>query len=59
MFSPGLGQMVIVLVIVLLLFGSRLPKMMGSLGKGVTEFKKGLHGADEEKKVGEKDSDEE
>lgn len=48
MFTPGWSQMIIVLVIVLLLFGSRIPKMMGSLGKGVTEFKKGLHGADED-----------
>jgi len=39
----------IVLIIVLLLFGNRLPSMMRSLGRGVTEFKKGLEGgADEE-----------
>ncbi len=34
----------IVLIIVLLLFGNRLPSMMRSLGRGVTEFKKGLEG---------------
>ena len=38
----------IVLVIVLLLFGNRLPSMMRSLGRGVTEFKKGLEGGDEQ-----------
>jgi len=35
----------ILLVIVLLLFGNRLPSVMRSLGRGVTEFKKGLEGA--------------
>jgi len=34
----------IVLVIVLLLFGNRLPSVMRSLGRGVTEFKKGIEG---------------
>ena len=41
-FSPF--TMVVVLIIVLLLFGNRLPAMMRSLGVGVTEFKKGLEG---------------
>jgi sec-independent protein translocase protein TatA len=42
MFSPGPWQMLIVLGIVLLLFGSRLPSVMRSLGQSVTEFKKGI-----------------
>jgi len=42
----------IVLVIVLLLFGNRLPSVMRSLGRGVTEFKKGIEG------VGDDDEDE-
>jgi sec-independent protein translocase protein TatA len=44
---------IIVLIIVLLLFGNRLPSMMRSLGRGVTEFKKGLEGGadDEELKL--------
>lgn len=44
----GPWQWLIVLVIVLLLFGNRLPSMMRSLGRGVTEFKKGLEGGEEE-----------
>jgi sec-independent protein translocase protein TatA len=40
----------IVLVIALLLFGSRLPGVMRSLGKSVTEFKKGINDIDEEPK---------
>ena len=34
----------ILAVIVLLLFGNRLPGVMRSLGLGVVEFKKGLQG---------------
>jgi len=37
------GELLVVLVVVLLIFGpGRLPEMMGSLGKGLREFKKGL-----------------
>jgi len=45
---PGPTSLLIVLVIVLLLFGSRLPSTMRSLGRGVTEFKKGLAGEDDD-----------
>ncbi len=39
----GIGELVIILVIVLVMFGAgRLPEVMGSLGKGVQAFKKGL-----------------
>jgi sec-independent protein translocase protein TatA len=37
-------QLLIVLVLVMLLFGAnRLPELMRSLGRSVTEFKKGVH----------------
>ena len=43
MFGLGIGELVVVLVIVLVVFGAgRLPEVMGSLGKGVQAFKKGL-----------------
>ena len=46
---PGLWEMLIILGIVLLLFGgTRIPTVMRSLGQGVTEFKKGLKGDEEE-----------
>ena len=43
MFGMGLGELLVVLVLVLVVFGAgRLPEVMGSLGKGVQAFKKGL-----------------
>ncbi len=41
---PGLPEMMIIGLVVLLLFGSRLPSVMRSLGVGITEFKKGING---------------
>jgi sec-independent protein translocase protein TatA len=38
----------IVAVVILLLFGNRLPSVMRSLGRGVVEFKKGVNGVDED-----------
>ena len=56
-------EMAIVLLVVLLLFGNRLPSVMRSLGQGVTEFKKGLEGIDDKseasaKKIENKSSEE-
>jgi sec-independent protein translocase protein TatA len=46
--APGPMEMLVIAVIVLLLFGNRLPSVMRSLGKGVVEFKKGIQGIEEE-----------
>jgi len=44
-------HLLIVLVIILLLFGSkRIPELARGLGSGVREFRKGAEGADEEDK---------
>lgn len=40
--TPGPMEMVIVLVVVLLLFGNRLPGAMKSLGQSFVAFKKGV-----------------
>jgi sec-independent protein translocase protein TatA len=49
-FFQNLGgpEMLIVGFIALLLFGNRLPGVMRSLGKSVTEFKKGVAGIEED-----------
>ena len=44
--TPGVAQLLIVGLIVLLLFGNRLPSVMRSLGEGITEFKKGIRSED-------------
>lgn len=41
-FTPGPMELLIIGVIILLLFGSRLPSTMRNLGKGMREFKEGL-----------------
>lgn len=42
--SLGAPELLIVAMIMLLLFGNRLPSVMRSLGIGITEFKKGIKG---------------
>ena len=58
MFTPGPVQIIFLLLVVLLLFGKRIPETMKSLGVGAREFKKGLEGVDdkeEQKKEKEKE----
>ena len=43
-FPFGPLEMTIVLVVVMLLFGNRIPGMARSLGQGIVEFRKGLKG---------------
>lgn len=41
---PGLPELIVIALIVLLLFGSsKLPTLMRNLGKSTNEFKKGMH----------------
>ncbi|QGQ21573.1 twin-arginine translocase TatA/TatE family subunit [Gimesia benthica] len=44
---PGWIEVVIILGIVLLLFGKRLPGVMNSLGRSIVEFKKGAKEGEE------------
>ncbi len=41
-FLPGGTEWLVILIIVLLLFGNRIPGLARSLGSGVNEFKAGL-----------------
>ena len=44
----GMTELMIVAFVSLLIFGNRLPSVMRSLGKSVTEFKKGVSGIEDE-----------
>ncbi len=49
MFGIGTQELVIFLIIVLVLFGgARIPSIARSLGKSITEFKKGVQGIEED-----------
>ena len=57
--APGGWELIIVALIMLLLFGNRLPSVMRSMGKSVTEFKKGINEIDDAVQDKDKDKDEE
>lgn len=46
MFGIGVWELLIVLGIVVLIFGTRLPSIARSMGKSITEFKRGMHDDD-------------
>ena len=48
--APGPWEIILVLLVVVLLFGGRkIPELMKGLGKGVKEFKEGIAEDDESK----------
>lgn len=47
-FGLGTTELVILAVVVLLLFGNRLPSVMRSMGRGIVEFKKGVQGIEDD-----------
>jgi sec-independent protein translocase protein TatA len=54
---PGGAELIIILVVILLLFGStRLPQLARGMGKSISEFKKGISEgeSDDEKELAEK-----
>ena len=56
---PGGWEWLVVLIVALLIFGSRLPKMMRGLGSSVKEFRHGMDDATDEdgKKLEPKDAE--
>jgi sec-independent protein translocase protein TatA len=51
MFGLGVGEIVLVLVILVVLFGaSRIPELGKGIGEGIRNFKKGMKGGDEDEK---------
>ena len=47
--TPSPLELIIILVIAVLIFGKKLPDIARSIGKSLTEFKKGIHEAKETK----------
>lgn len=57
--TPGIWQILIVVVLVFLLFGAgRLPRVMEDIAKGINGFKKGLKDEEPLKQVENKKDDE-
>lgn len=52
MMGLGTVELIIVAGVILLLFGSRLPKVMRSLGQGIVEFKRGVQGIEDDGPTG-------
>ncbi len=46
--SLGAGEMIVLLIIGILLFGRKLPEVGRYLGKGIVEFKKGIKGLEDD-----------
>lgn len=47
MFGIGSTELIVVMVVVLVLFGHRLPTVMRGMGRGIKEFKEGINEAPE------------
>lgn len=51
MSMPGIGELVIIFMIVLVLFGAgKIPKIAKDMGGGIREFKKAISGESDDKK---------
>ena len=54
----GTTEIVVIVLVVLLLFcGKKIPELMRGMGKGVKSFKDGMNGLDEPEKEEKKDGD--
>lgn len=61
MFGLGFQEIIVIVLIILILFGGKkIPEMMKGIGKGIRSFKEGMNGVDDDVKDSkeEKKSDE-
>jgi TatA/E family protein of Tat protein translocase len=57
-FSPGPWEIgILVVLILLILFGNRVPQLARNLGRSIVEFKSGLSGDKTDEKTGSKNED--
>ncbi len=54
MFGIGHWEILLIVLVIFILFGHRLPSVMRSLGRGVVEFKEGMAGINKDDEPGEK-----
>jgi sec-independent protein translocase protein TatA len=54
MVGIGQGEVLLIVLVIFILFGHRLPSVMRSLGRGVVEFKVGMAGVTKDDDSGEK-----
>ena len=53
----GAGEIILILLVILILFGAKkIPELARGIGKGMSEFKKGLKDVQDEIKTTDKDS---
>jgi sec-independent protein translocase protein TatA len=54
--NVGMGELIVILIVVLLLFGSKkIPDIAQSLGKGIREFKKSIKEVEDQITIPDKD----
>ncbi len=53
---PGPVELIVLSLVILLLFGNRLPGVMRGMGQGITEFKKGMQGIEDQDDTAKKDA---
>ncbi|MDX1944365.1 MAG: twin-arginine translocase TatA/TatE family subunit [Pirellulaceae bacterium] len=57
MFGIGHWEILLIVLVIFILFGHRLPSVMRSLGRGVVEFKEGMSGVTQPDEGDEKKKD--